>query len=233
MLLKKNSGGCKRRCREASIETPPTNFEQAVPWADARSCPRCWSLGSLPRLSMCGRLSHTDGHPRTERPHLKKKGTSVFHLIIVDCLHTITEEVPRRTARLSLCFAHDRICRFPLFFLNPGSILNTRTCSAATRRAIATWVNMCVRQDCQLRTLFTALVLAAAVADIYGQGKNLGLARTLWGLFRLLPFVELHEAKVGKDTTIRSTSVCVAALAQRTLWFWIHNVLIEFLKQSS
>lgn len=33
---------------------------------------------------------------------------------------------------------------------------------------------MCVRQDCQFKNLFAVLVLAAAVAHIHGQGKNLG-----------------------------------------------------------
>lgn len=37
---------------------------------------------------------------------------------------------------------------------------------------------MCMRGDCQFKTLFAVLVLTAAVAQIHGQGKNLVI---LWG----------------------------------------------------
>lgn len=88
----------------------------------------------------------------------------------------IIEEVREHPA--SLCLKSSP-CLFLFFFCfsSPGSILllNTRTCSVDTRRATSTLVDMCVKQSCQFQTLCTVLLLAAAVAEIHGQGKNLRL----------------------------------------------------------
>lgn len=48
--------------------SPPTrNFKRAVPAADARSCPRCWS-SRLPPLSMCPPLgTHSDSASELKR----------------------------------------------------------------------------------------------------------------------------------------------------------------------
>lgn len=94
-----------------------------------------------------------------------------------------------------------------VFFFPP----NTRTCSVATPRATSTLTDMCVRQDCQFKNLFAVLVLAAAVAHIHGQGKNLGFMRTFKALFRVLSSVQTirgeGRARDTRITTVRSTSV--------------------------
>ena len=128
----------------------------------------------------------------------KKEGTSAFHLIILHRPHPAERseeggnEVQRQAARLALCSAEGpRYLAFffsPLFVvgvflfysLNRGSILFAEHrgrvfyfCSYAVRATSTLSTDMCVRRDCELRSLLAVLVLAAAVAPIRGQGKNL------------------------------------------------------------
>lgn len=123
----------------------------------------------------------------------------------------IKREVQRQPVRLCLyCADVKRNLAFAYFF-KPWKYFfsfNTGTCFVATRRATLTLVDMSMRQDYQFKTVFTVLVLAAAVAKMHGQGKKLGLARTSWGLFRVLPSVKLYKAKAELSTE---------------QWHWVHD----------
>lgn len=86
---------------------------------------------------------------------------------------------------------------------------------------------MCVKQDCQLKHLLAVLVLAAAVARIHGQGKDLpGVMRTFVPSTSFCCLTTVGEDR-ARDTgiTVWSTSVYGGGVSSLEQW---QDDLIKF-----
>lgn len=177
-----------------------SNLEGAVPCADARSCPWCWSSGSL--VSSYAESSHSQESAYQASKLKRDLRISAPHSRL-SSLRDSNEEAPHRAAPRAFVCAKRKHLASLLFFSEALEVFfsNTGTCSAATRTATLTFGDMCLRRASQLKSLLAVLVLAAAAVQTRGQGKNLELARTSWGLFRLLPCTRRSRGSVlGKGT---------------------------------